>query len=67
MVGQATIESLRRALAKEKGRQATEQEVQEALDYLYALAGLIYEAWAEQKVENKQINQTNYDDDTERI
>lgn len=64
MVGQATIDNLRQVLAKERGRDVSDDEVQEALDYLYALADLIIENWREQQVEKKRklTNQNNDDD-----
>lgn len=65
MAGSAMTESVRKALLAEHGREPTEAEVQEATDYLYALAELIYEVWQVHKVEekNKQNNNQQHDDE----
>jgi hypothetical protein len=64
MVGQATIDNLRQVLAKERGRDVSDAEVQEALDYLYALADLIIENWRDKQVEKKRkLTNQHYDDD----
>ena len=64
MVGQATIDNLRQVLAKERGGDVSDAEVQEALDYLYTLADLIIENWRNQQVEQKRkLTNQHYDDD----
>jgi hypothetical protein len=64
MVGAATIDKLKQALAQERGREVSDAEVIEVLDYLYALTDLIFESWTEQQVEkkNKLTNEQNDDD-----
>jgi hypothetical protein len=66
MVGAATIDKLKQALAQERGREVSDEEVIEVLDYLYALTDLIFESWTEQQVEkkNKLTNDNDHDNDT---
>ncbi len=60
MVSAATIDDLRKTLAAEYGRDVSDAEVQDVIDYLYALADLIYESWQAKQVEKK--NQQHDDD-----
>ena len=66
MVGAATIDKLKQALAQERGREVSDEEVIEVLDYLYALTDLIFESWTEQQVEKKHTltNDNDHDNDT---
>ncbi len=65
MIDQATLDDLKRTLAAERQRKVSDAEVQEVLDYLYALADLIFEDWQEKQVErkNKLNHNTNDHDD----
>ena len=65
MIDQATLDDLKQTLAIERQRKVSDAEVQEVLDYLYALAGPIFEDWQDKQVErkNKLTNQTNDHDD----
>ena len=61
MVSADVIADLKKTLIAERGRDVSDQEVQEVVDYLYALADLIWEGWQAKQVEKR--NNHNHDND----
>jgi hypothetical protein len=49
MVSADAIEDLRKTLVAERGRDVSDAEVREVVDYLYALSDLIFESWQEKR------------------
>jgi hypothetical protein len=63
MVSADVIADLKKTLIAERGRDVSDQEVQDVVDYLYALADLIFEGWEAKQVETRNNLNHNHDDD----
>jgi hypothetical protein len=61
MVSLETIAGLKKTLEAERGRDVSDREVAEVLDYLYALADLIFESWQVKTNEKNKIYDDGHD------